>query len=187
VRGPILASETFERAGIKSCRRVVIFPHQPDHAASDATTQTLVSLTERLAGPTVPVIHILIDPTNEDLFDGLRSKAVYSGFAIYAAIQECRDEGSAEIFTELMSSTRGPSPNTFRVNAVVGWTWGQFVERAMQVSKKLDIPVNPLALIQDGKSDPCPCTDTTIKSGDSLSLIVHRGFDYAAFEREIVG
>lgn len=185
VRGSILQKETYERAGIESCRRVIVFPHQPDQEASDATTQTLVSLVERMAPKDARIMHFLVDPENEDLFEGLRSRAIYADFAIYAAIQECQDEGSVEIFSTLMSNTHGANPTTFYPDRVVGWTWGQFVETALQVSRALGIPINPLALIQDGKSDPCPGVDEVIDKQDALSLIVHRGFSYPAFEAEM--
>ena len=50
----------------------------------------------------------------------------------------------------------------------------------------MKVPVNPLALIQGGKSEPCPEMDRVIGPGDSLSLIVHRGFDYGGFEAEML-
>jgi voltage-gated potassium channel Kch len=185
VRGSILLKETYERAGIASCRRVIIFPHQPDQDASDATTQTLVSLVERLAPKDARIMHFLVDPVNEELFEGLRSRAIYADFAIFAAIQECQDEGSVEIFSTLMSNTHGANPTTFYPDKVVGWTWGQFVETALQVSRAMNIPINPLALIQEGRSNPCPGADQLIEKGDTLSLIVHRGFSYPSFEAEM--
>jgi voltage-gated potassium channel len=186
VRGPILLRETYVRAGITSCKRVIIFPHQPGMAASDATTQTLVSLVEHMVSEEVPVIHFLVDTDNEQLFEGLRSQSIYSDFAIYAAIQECQDGGSAEIFKTLMSNSRGANPCTFCPDKIIGWTWGKFVEKALWVSQTLNIPMNPLALIQNGKSNPCPHMDCIIEKGDSLSLIVHHGFSYSAFELEMV-
>ena len=186
VRGSILQKETYERAGIGTCRRIIIFPHHPDQEASDATTQTLASLVERMAPKDARIMHFLVDPENEDLFEGLRSRAIYADFAIYAAIQECQDEGSVEIFSTLMSNTHGANPTTFYPDCVVGWTWGQFVETALQVSRSLGVPINPLALIRDGKSEPCPRVDEVIDKGDALSLIVHRGFSYPAFEAEMV-
>lgn len=75
-----------------------------------------------------------------------------------------------------MSNTHGANPTTFYPQQVIGWTWGQFVETALQVSRTLKPPVNPLALIQSGKSEPCPDLDSVIEKGNSLSLIVHRNF-----------
>jgi voltage-gated potassium channel Kch len=185
VRGPILSRDTYERAGIATCRQVIIFPHQPGRDASDATTQTLVTLAERMVGPDVPIMHFLVDQENEDLFEGLRSKAIYADFAIFAAVQECQDQGSAEIFTTLMSNSHGVHPTTFIADKVIGWTWGQFIAAANKVSQQSKTRVNPLALIHAGQSDPCPAHDSVIAKGDSLSLIVHSGFSYSAFEEEL--
>ena len=185
VRGSIISPETYARAGIAASAQVVIFPHQPGVDASDATSQTMVSLAERMA-PHVPIIHFLVNSANEALFEGLRSIGVSKNLPILAAIQECQDPYSAHIFETLMSNTHGANPTTFYPEQIVGWTWGQFVETALQVSRTLKIPVNPLALIQSGKSEPCPDLDCVIEQGNSLSLIVHRGFDYGSFETALI-
>jgi len=185
VRGSIISPETYKRAGIASSAQVVIFPHQPGVDASDATSQTMVSLAERMA-PDVPIIHFLVNSANEGLFEGSRSMGVSKNLPILAAIQECQDPYSAHIFETLMSNTRGANPTTFHPEQTVGWTWGQFVETSFQVSRALKVPVNPLALIQNGKSEPCPEMDCVIEPGNSLSLIVHRGFDYPKFESEML-
>lgn len=185
VRGSIISPETYLRAGIASSAQVVIFPHQPGVDASDATSQTIASLAERLA-PDVPIIHFLVNSANEELFEGTRSIGVSKNLPILAAIQECQDPFSAHIFETLMSNTHGANPTTFSPKEIVGWTWGQFVETALQVSRALKMPVNPLALIQNGKSEPCPAMDCVIEQGNSLSLIVHRGFDYGNFESEMM-
>ncbi len=183
VKGSILSEETYARAGVASCRQIMIFPHEPDHAASDATTESVVRIVQRLAPPQTPVVYLLVDPNNAKLFAGVKSAAVYLDFAIYAALQELRNRGSAEIFTELMSNSSGANPTTFSPAKVLGWTWGQFGRIALEVSQELRVPMNPLALIRGGKSDPCPDGDMVIQQGDSLSLIVRHGFDYAAFEQ----
>ena len=181
VRGSIISPDTYARAGIATSVQIVLFPHQPGVDASDATSQTMASLAERMA-PHVPIIHFLVNSANEALFEGSRSIGVSKNLPILAAIQECRDPYSAHVFETLLSSTRGANPTTFRPDRVVGWTWGQFAEAALGASRTLKTPVNPLALIQNGKSEPCPELDCVIGRADSLSLIVHRGFDYAAFE-----
>ena len=185
VRGSIISPQTYARAGIADSAQVVIFPHQPGVDASDATSQTMVSLAERMA-PQVPIIHFLVNSANETLFEGSRSVGVSKNLPILAAIQECQDPCSAHIFETLMSNTHGANPTTFYPQQIVGWTWGQFVETAFQVSRARKIPINPLALIQGGKSEPCPDLDCVIESGNSLSLIVHRGFDYPSFESAMV-
>ncbi len=185
VRGSIISPDTYKRAGIASSAQIVIFPHQPGVDASDATSQTMVSLAERLA-PHVPIIHFLVNSANEDLFVGSRSVGVSKNLPILAAIQECQDPCSAHIFETLMSNTHGANPTTFYPQQVIGWTWGQFVETALQVSRARKVPINPLALIQGGKSEPCPDMDSVIEQGNSLSLIVHRNFDYPAFEAAMV-
>ena len=185
VRGSIIHPETYERAGIATSAQVVIFPHQPGVEASDATSQTMASLAERMA-PHVPIIHFLVNSANETLFEGSRSIGVSKNLPILAAIQECQDPCSAQIVETLMSNTRGANPTTFHPDRIVGWTWGQFVETALPVSRALKVPVNPLALIQGGRSEPCPDLDCVIEKGNSLSLIVHRNFDYPAFEAGLV-
>ena len=185
VRGSIISPETYVRAGIATSAQVVIFPHQPGVDASDATSQTMVSLAERMA-PHVPIIHFLVNSANEGLFEGSRSIGVSKNLPILAAIQECQDPCSAQIFESLMSNSRGANPTTFYPEQIVGWTWGKFVETAFQVSRALRIPLNPLALIQNGKSEPCPDMECVIEQGNSLSLIVHRKFDYRLFESALV-
>ena len=145
----------------------------------------MASITERMA-PVVPLVHFLVNSASEGLFEGSRSIGVSKNLPILAAVQECRDPYTAHIFEALMSNTRGASPMTFGPQRIVGWTWGQFVEAAFHASRALKVPVNPLALIQGGKSEPCPKMDRVIGPGDSLSLIVHRGFDCGGFEAEML-
>ena len=185
VHGSIINPDTYTQANIAQSAQVVIFPHQPGVDASDAMSQTMASLAERMA-PHVPIIHFLVNSANEDLFVGSRSIGVSKNLPILAAIQECQDPYSAHIIETLMSNTHGANPTTFRPVQLVGWTWGQFVETALHVSRALKMPVNPLALIQNQKSEPCPPWDSVIAQGDMLSLIVHRGFDYPGFEAEML-
>ena len=183
VKGSILSDETYAQAGIASCRQAMIFPHEPEHAASDATTESVVRIVKRLAPAEAHVVYLLVDPNNAKLFAGVKSSGISQDFAIYAALQELRNRGSGDIFTELMSNLGGANPTTFLPDKVVDWTWGQFGQMAVEVSREMKVPMNPLALIRDGKPDPCPHPDTTIQKGDALSLIVRRGFDFALFEQ----
>ena len=185
VHGDILKKATYEQAGISTSKQVIFFPHQPAQAVSDATTFTLVTLAEELAPPHVPIIYFLVDPANAERFQHLRAKAIPTDFAIHAAIQECQDAGSAEIFSTLMSNTHGANPTTFYPKELIGWSWGDILTAAPKVSRALNLPINPLALIHAGRSNPCPNLDDKIEAGDSISLIVHRGFPYAEFEAEM--
>jgi len=185
VHGDILKAATYEQAGISSSKQVIFFPHQPALPVSDATTYTLVALAEELAPPHVPIIYFLVDPGNAERFSHMRAKAIPTDFAIHAAIQECQDPGSAEIFSTLMSNTHGANPTTFYPDKLIGWTWGELVNRVPHATKTMNQPINPLALIHQGRSNPCPNLDDIIAEGDSISLIVHRGFSYAAFEVEM--
>jgi hypothetical protein len=182
VKGSILSDETYTQAGIETCGQVMIFPHEPDHAASDATTESVARIVQRLAPDAVRIVFLLVDPNNAKLFAGVTSAAIYQDFAIYAALQELRSRGASQIFTHLMSSTSGANPTTFPAGRVVGWTWGRFQRAALTVSTDRNVPINPLALIHDGKPDPCPAPDALIQAGDLLSLIVHPSFDYTDFE-----
>ena len=90
----------------------MLFPHQPGVDASDAASQTMASIAERMA-PAVPITHFLVNLANEGLFEGSRSIGVSKNLPILAAVQECRDPYTAHIFETLMSNTRGASPTTF--------------------------------------------------------------------------
>jgi len=186
VRGSVLNRKTYAQAGIAECKRIFVFPHQPGLAASDGMTENIVTLTEKMAPADTTIIHFLVDAENEDLFERSRSKPVYADFDVYAAIQECQDAGSAEIFSTLMSNSHGANPTTFYPTQLKDWTWGEIAKAALQYSQDTGIPVNPLALITKGKSNPCPDANSKVVDGDALSLIVHRTFSYPEFESAVV-
>ena len=186
VRGSVLNRATYEQAGIALCKQIFVFPHQPGLTASDGMTENIVTLAERMAPKDTTIIHFLVDVENEDLFERSRSKPIYADFDVFAAIQECQDKGSAEIFATLMSNSHGANPTTFYPENLKGWTWGQIGRASLQYSQDTGVPVNPLALIKDGKSNPCPVSTSEIADGDAISLIVHRDFSYPKFEAALV-
>ncbi len=182
VHGPILTRQTYERAAIDTCKQVIIFPHDPEKVASDAVTRSVVATTELHAPARVPILYFLVHPGNTELFAGARAKVIPTNFALFAAVQECQEPGSADIFTTLMSNVDGANPRTFTPVKLVGWTWGDLQRSAPDASQRIGSPVNLLALISGGKPEPCPAMETRVAPDDRLSLIVHANFSYPDFE-----
>lgn len=186
IRGSILDKSTYERARLRDNRQVIVFPHDPGAPASDASTRVIVDKVLDFVGDRVPVMHFLVDPDNAWLFDDCHSTSIYTGMALYAAIQECHDPGSAHIIQRLLSNRQGANPHTAHPRRIVGWTWQDLVVHSLSASRAMGAPVNPLALVNDGVPDPCPPPDAEITENSVLSLITPVGFDYTRFEEELV-
>ena len=185
VKGRVLDQTTYERANLTASKAVIVFPVEPSVPDSDATTQTIVHLVERFAGKQTRIIHILVDPNNAFLFENLRSVPVQESFELFAVVQECQDPFSSLVAERMLRNTEGANPHTVIPVKSVGLTWEQLQLQVIETGTRLGINLNPLALIRGKEIRTCPDFNETIKTGDMLSILAHRGFDWEKFEIEM--
>ena len=186
VRGSILDRATYEQAGLKNNRVVIVFPVDPSVPDSDATTKTVVDLVERFVEADSRVIYVLVDPENEWMFSDSRSTSVLETLDVLAVVQECQDPYSAPAIQRLMHNTEGADLDTVRPQRIIGWTWRDLQVRSALAAERLQVQVNPLSIIKNGAPDNCPASPTVIEAGDLLCVIVQRGLDWERFEQELV-
>ena len=186
VRGAILDRATYEQAGLKDNRVVIVFPVDPTLPDSDATTKTVVDLVERFVKADARVIYVLVDPENEWMFADARSTSILETLDVLAVVQECQDPYSAPAIQRLMHNTEGADLDTVRPQQIVGWTWRDLQVHGALTAERLQVQVNPLSIIKNGAPDNCPAAHTVIEAGDLLCLIVQRGLDWEWFEQELV-
>lgn len=186
VRGGLIDHDTYMRAVIPESRWVWVFPENPTVAESDAKTATIVRLVEKIVPPTTKIQHILVEPKNALLFEGLRSQAIWGSIEVLVGVQELEDPHTSELINRLMRNTEGADPDTLEVGLLVGWTWGELVRACVVVSDETSVPMNLFAIISvDGGYHLCPSANHVIRAGDLLSIIKHEGFDWPVFQREL--
>lgn len=183
VRGSITDRSTYKRARVGENRAAIIFPEDPRSSGSDAATKTIVDLIHREVGGSVRLLHVLVDPNNQWMFEGGPSQPIYQNLSILAAVQEVQDPNTANVVQTMLHNTLGANPQTFTPRGAVGLSWGEFLEKAVAASRRNNILVNPLALIQNGASRICPELDTVIGEDDLISMVAFSDFDYPAFEK----
>lgn len=185
VRGSILSNATYEQARVCDARRVIVFPTDSNDPSSDGTTKTVIDLLERFIDGETKVVYALVDPANRWMFDDEKAVCILESLEVLAIVQECQDAGTAPAIETLLMNTEGPNPNTFIPNAIVGMTWGEFQRGALEVSRSLNIPLNPFGIVRNGKPNVCPAHDEVVASGDHLLLIVENKLDWSDFERRV--
>lgn len=190
IKGSPLNRDTYERARITDNKAVIIFPNKPSVSNSDGETKTIVDLVTMFVTG-IPecktrIVHILADPRNAWMFQDSYSTQVSERFELLAVVQELQDKYSAEIIETLLTNSRGANLRTVTPKEIVGWTWEEFVQRSIAVSRRINLLCNPLALIKDGENNACPSLDDVIEEGDCISVITFSNFKWDKFEKELV-
>lgn len=186
VKGSLIQRETYEAAGLKNSKVVIIFPTNPGVSDSDAATKTIVELIDEYVEVTTRIIHVLVDRKNEWMFKKTRSVQILETFEILAIVQECQDVYSSKIVERLFLNTEGANPHTVQPRRVVGWTWSEFVKKVAQISEEYDYPLNVLSLVIDGEPDSCPSPKTVIGKNDYISIIAYNSFNWDYVESKMV-
>ncbi len=184
IKGYSHEKSTYERAAIKENKKVVIFPVDVSSPESDLATSRLVDLVLRFVGEKTSVIYHLIDPRNKWMFND-NAIAILKNLEMLATVQECQDAHSSTIIQSILMNTEGANTQTVYPTIIIGYTWGEFVIKSITISKKLNIPFNPLALIHKKEIDACPDFSKVIDNETQLSVIAHNKFDWNAFEKEL--
>ncbi len=172
-------------AGLRENKAVIVFPINPSVPDSDSSTKTIVDLVEQFVTNT-RIIHVIVDPQNSWLFKNSSSTQTFEGLDVLAVVQECQDKYSAEIMENILRNTEGVHPKTIQPDLVIGWTWYKFIERSIQVGKRMEVQVNPIAIIKNGQIHTCPTFDTVIEKDDLISIITNIEFKWAEFEKTLI-
>ncbi|WP_020531457.1 potassium channel protein [Flexithrix dorotheae] len=186
IKGNPLSRETYENAGLKENKAIIIFPTEPNVSDSDGATKTIVDLVSKFVENQTRVLHILVDPANAWMFDDVNSTQVLESFELFALVQECQDKYSAEIIEQLLLNSKGSNPQTLSPELVIGWTWNEFLIALIKASAMTGIKCSPFAIIRNGEPEICPDYESKIQEGDLLSLITYNDFDWRHFEKKMV-
>ena len=184
IKGYSHEKSTYERAAIKENKKIIIFPVDDTSPESDLATSRLVDLVLRFVEDKTSVIYHLIAPQNKWMFNE-NAIAILKNLEILATVQECQDAHSSSIIQNILMNTNGANTQTVQPKTIIGYKWGEFVAKSIRVSTKLNIPFNPLALIQKKEVDACPNYEKVIDSETQLSIIAYNKFDWDAFEKEL--
>ena len=184
IKGYTHEKSTYERAAIKENKKIVIFPTDITSPESDLSTSRLVDLVLRFVGEKTSVIYHLIDPRNKWMFND-KAIDILQNLEMLATVQECQDAHSSTIIQRILMNTQGANTQTVQPKIIIGYTWGEFVTKSFNLSKKLNISFNPLAIIHKNEIDACPNFSKVIEKDTLLSIIAHNHFDWNAFEKEL--
>ncbi|MCD4781510.1 MAG: potassium channel family protein [Candidatus Omnitrophica bacterium] len=176
---------TYEQAALQDNKCVLIFPADACTPESDLATSRLVDLVLRFAGQDAQVIYILVEPKNQWMFSK-KAIGIIQNLELLAAVQECQDAHSSSVVQHILTNSEGPNTQTISPAQLVGWTWGEFVKTALDISGRLNIPFNALAHIRGETINTSPLPDQKIEAGDQLSVIAEKSFDWPTFEKEFV-
>lgn len=187
VRGSCTDRTSFEKAGMRENRVVIVFAPQIDISGADAMTKTVVNLLgSHLKDSQTRLIHLLEDSANGWMFEDENSVQITEDLDILAAVQECSDPFSSQMVESMLRNTDGPSIKTVKPVKVAGWNWGDFCQRLLVLSQKEGLSVTPIGLVRKGKAMPCPQLDETIQAGDYCALICVNHLDWNRWEANLV-
>lgn len=172
VRGSLLSRETYEKAGLATCKQIVLFPDPAQGPEGDATSRTILELVEKVANHNVPVIFVLADANNLWMFDGCHAKPIHANVEVLLIAQECEDPSSAAAIQGMLSNLAGANPKTVPVSeSLHGMAWGEMESRFPRSCQLLGVRASPLALVREGKPNHLPPFETPIQPNDQLILL----------------
>jgi len=185
VKGNALDREVYEKARIDKNKVVIVFPEDKNSSDSDGTTKTIVELLSEFVNEDTRIIHVLVDQEHVWMFKNTKSTSVWQSLEMLAVVQESQDQYSAQVIARVLKNTEGANPQTVKPVRIVGWTWKQLSERAIQTAYDMGISVNLFALIHDRIPVTCPKMDQKIQDGDLISILAFPGFKWDKFEQEM--
>ncbi|MBZ0264408.1 potassium channel family protein [bacterium] len=185
IHGSVLEKDTYKRAKLDKNKVVIVFPVEKGKDDSDGVTKTIVDILPKFIGDETRIIHILVDPDNNWMFEGLPSTPIMESLEILAVAQECQDPHSAHALQNLLLNTEGANPNAYKVKNLVGMTWQEIQEKAPIAARKIDMPVIPFALVHDNTTYTCPDFETKIHENDSLLVFTVNELKWDEFEAEV--
>ena len=163
-----------------------MFPTQRTRPESDGTTRTILDLVQRFVAEDTRIIHVLVDPNNQWMFEGMKSTGIIESLEVLALVQECQDVHAATVVQQLLLNTQGANPQTVFPKAIVGWTWSDLQGNIVEAGRRLGTPVNPLAIIKNGLPDASPAADTPIEAGDEILVAAVARIKWEAVEKRLL-
>lgn len=186
IKGSAIDRDVYERASVRDAKAVVVFPIRAGDPASDAGTAKTAELVSRYVNGGTRVIHSIVDPKNEWLFDNLHSTPVPDSLSAVLLVQEMQDPHSAAVYSHILSNRNDENPVTVRVERLAGVTWCAFVKAVLDEAEEKDIGVNPIALVRERRVMSCPPKTERLEAGDCISLIANGRLNWQEFERDLV-
>ncbi|MCK5614517.1 two pore domain potassium channel family protein [Candidatus Pacearchaeota archaeon] len=185
VKGSAIDNETYSKAHIGKQKVVVIFP-KDEAPESDGLTKSVVELVCRFKGNGTRIMHMLIDSSNNWLFEKLPSTGIYEDNEILLLVQEGQDPFVSTAVQQLLLNDEGANPISCIANLVIGWTWHTFITQVATSSASTDICVSPFALVHDGNPLCCPSPSMKIREGDIIIINAYHGFNWEEFESQLI-
>ncbi|MCK5015980.1 MAG: two pore domain potassium channel family protein [Candidatus Peribacteraceae bacterium] len=180
VRGSVLSKQTYELAGVAESIAVVVFPTDSTNSSADGITKTTVDLLERFIGNGTRIIHVIVDPQNEWLFEDTKSTPILECIETLMIAQECKNPHSSEAVAKLFRNSEGAVPFTTALSIEVE-SWELFEQVCMAAEKDINIDINPFALIKAGQTFANPKKGMSIGKGDKVCIIVNPDFKWEPF------
>ncbi|MCK5016466.1 MAG: two pore domain potassium channel family protein [Candidatus Peribacteraceae bacterium] len=185
VKGSVLSKETYELAGVGNSIAVVVFPTDSTSSTSDGVTKTTIDLLERFIGNGTRIIHVIVDPENEWLFEDTNSTPILECIETLMIAQECKNPHSSEAVAKLFRNSEGAVPFTVTMDIKFD-SWKNFEKICVAAEHELGVDVNPFALIKTGHTYTNPKSSVPINIGDKVCLIVNPDFDWKQFYNALV-
>ena len=137
------------------------------------------------ASQTRTIYEIIDANRHAHLFKNVKGTAVRADMVTLATAQECDAPGTVDWTTLLLQNTSGPNYHTVRPELTEGWSWGELILHGLDASRNLEVPVNFLGLLHEGRPFPCPLPGVIIHAGDTLLVAAFPGFNWQKFEEEM--
>lgn len=190
VLGDLLRETTFQRAGIHEARGVAILPIDRNDPNSDAATASAVRLIAKFIakkGGSAKLIHMLVDPDNEALFEGLSSQMVTKAAPELLVAQELQGAGTARVIQDLLRNDDNEDPQTYTPTLTAGMSWGELVTKALDLYRSGAITFTPLSLVREDRTYFHPPWDETLRESDLICVVGANDFSWEAAEEALTG
>lgn len=187
VRASCTDRASFEKAGLRHNKTVLVFSPRIGQSGADAMTKTVVSLISQfLEDSETRLIHMLEDTQNDWMFKQERSVQIIEDLNILAAVQECSDPFSSQMVESMLRNTEGPSIKTVPASKFAHWSWHQFCQSLLTYGEKTGRCVTPLGLIRDNHALASPTPSESIQPSDFCALIFANDLDWPNVESQLL-
>ncbi|MFC1609090.1 ion channel [Patescibacteria group bacterium] len=188
VKDRLLRPKTYKKANVEHASSVIVLPKESGVSASDALTESIARMISRMIDPKkTRLTYIYVDPENRPIFDELPAVGILENFEILGLFQEIVDQYTYQITERLLRNSSDEVPHTVDIDSeIMGWTWGKLTRSISELSEETGADVNPLAHIRGHEPTSCPSQRIQIEEGDQISIIVHHGFNWKKFQRELI-
>jgi hypothetical protein len=191
IRGELTRPDVYERAQLEHQRAVAVLPLDRNDANSDAATASAVRMILRYleqAGSRARVQHMLVDPDNAVMFEGMSSQEITKRADILMLVQEFQGAGTAQVIELLLRNDAGDDLEMFAADLIVGMTWGALRTKVLELYAADTLSFSLIALKRPNETpETRPGRQEIIQKGDMICVLAANDFDWTVAERAITG